>query len=67
MTKRKKKIKKVDYTISHSGIITLHLDPKDSRTRNEMHFQVQLSNKAQVFKDRTKYTRKKKHKNKYED
>lgn len=60
----KKKKQKVKYTISPSGIITLHLDPNDLHARNEMHFQAQLHNKAQVFKDKTKYTRKVKHKNK---
>ena len=60
----KKKKQKVKYTKSSSGIITLHIDPKDLNVRNEMHFQAQLHNKAQVFKDKTKYTRKKKHKNK---
>ena len=38
--------------------------PKD--TRNELHFAVQKSTRAQVFRDRTKYSRKRKHKNKWE-
>ena len=67
MAKKKKKNKKVNYTVSPSGVIVLHIDSKDLNVRNEMHFQAQLHNKAQVYKDKTKYTRKKKHKNKYED
>ena len=30
--------------------------------RNEPHFQTQLRNRAHTFRDRTKYTRKSKHK-----
>ena len=33
--------------------------------RNELHFEAQLRNKAHVFRDRTKYTRKTKHRNKF--
>ena len=43
-------------------IITLHIKPADAR--NEMHFEVQRRTHAQVFRDRTKYTRKVKHKHK---
>ena len=32
--------------------------------RNEMHFAVQLNTRAHIFRDKTKYTRKRKHKNK---
>lgn len=42
--------------------ITLHIKPADAR--NEMHFEVQKRTRAQVFRDRTKYTRKVKHKHK---
>ena len=60
----KKKKTKIDYTKSSSGVITLHIKPNDLTIRNEMHFDVQRNTKAQVFKDKTKYTRKRKHKNK---
>ena len=40
------------------------IKPQD--TRNEMHFEVQKSTRANIFRDRTKYTRKRKHKNKWE-
>lgn len=43
--------------------ITLHIKPTDAR--NEMHFEVQRRTHAQVFRDRTKYTRKIKHKNQF--
>lgn len=62
----KKKKTKIDYTKSSNGKITLHINPNDLTIRNEMHFEVQRNTKAQVFKDKTKYTRKRKHKNKEE-
>lgn len=62
----KKKKTKIDYTKSPNGKITLHINPNDLTIRNEMHFDVQRNTKAQVFKDKTKYTRKRKHKNKEE-
>lgn len=37
-----------------------------TKLRNELHFEVQKSARAHVFRDRTKYCRKKKHKNKDE-
>ena len=37
-----------------------------TKLRNEMHFGVQLTTRMNVFRDRTKYTRKRKHKNKEE-
>jgi hypothetical protein len=37
-----------------------------TKLRNELHFEVQKSTRANVFRDRTKYCRKKKHKNKDE-
>lgn len=40
--------------------ITLRIKPTNAR--NEMHFEVQQRTHAQVFRDRTKYTRKIKHK-----
>ena len=36
----------------------------EKEVRNEMHFDVQRKTRAHVFRDRTKYTRKVKHKNK---
>lgn len=41
---------------------TIHLTIKPADARNEMHFEVQKRTHAQVFRDRTKYTRKIKHK-----
>ena len=35
----------------------------EKEIRNEMHFNVQLRTRAHVFKNKKKYTRKKKHKN----
>ncbi len=43
----------------------LHISSKDLKVRNEMHFDVQRKTRANVFKDKTKYTRKRKHKNKF--
>lgn len=63
MDKKKKKNKKVNYTTSPSGKVTLHLNPNDIVVRNTMHFEIQRNTKAHVFKDKTKYTRKRKHKN----
>lgn len=37
-----------------------------TKLRNELQFEVQKSTRANVFRDRTKYCRKKKHKNKDE-
>ena len=37
-----------------------------TKLRNELHFEVQKSTRANVFRDRTKYSRKKKYKNKDE-
>ena len=62
----KKKKSKIKYTTTPSGTTIIHLDPNDLTIRNEMHFNVQKNTKAQVFKDKTKYTRKRKHKNKEE-
>ena len=43
---------------------TITLRIKSADARNEMHFEVQQRTHAQVFRDRTKYTRKVKHKHK---
>ena len=47
--------------------IVIKIKPEDIKVRNFMHFEVQKNTKANVFRDKTKYTRKKKHKNKQED
>lgn len=44
---------------------TIHLTIKGENKRNEMHFEVQRRTHANVFRDRTKYTRKIKHKGVY--
>lgn len=46
---------------------TLHIKVKPTKVRNEVHFNIQKKNRANVFRDRTKYTRKKKHKRKEEE
>lgn len=38
-----------------------------TKLRNELHFEVQKSTRANVFRDRTKYCRRKKHRNKDEN
>ena len=40
---------------------------KPTDTRNELHFAVQKSTRAQVFRDRTKYSRKVKHRKKFDE
>lgn len=42
--------------------IKIKVDP--TKLRNEMHFDVQRKTRMNVFRDRTKYARKRKHKNK---
>ena len=46
--------------------IVLHIKV-DPIARNELHFEVQKNTRANVFRDRTKYTRKKKHKKKFDE
>lgn len=46
---------------------TLHIKVDQTKLRNEMHFDVQRNTRANVFRDRTKYTRKTKHKGKEEE
>ena len=41
-------------------IITIKVDI--TKVRNELHFDVQRNTRANIFRDRTKYTRKEKHK-----
>lgn len=43
----------------------IHIKVDQTKLRNEMHFDVQLNTRAHVFRDKTKYTRKRKHKNGY--
>ena len=61
---KNKRNKHVKFEQKPSGITIIHLDSKDLNHRNMMHFEVQKSTRANVFRDRTKYTRKTKHKNK---
>lgn len=46
-----------------------HIKIKVDQTKlpNKMHFDVQRTTRMHVFRDRTKYSRKRKHKNKFED
>ena len=44
----------------------IHIKVDQTKLRNELHFDVQRNTRANVFRDRTKYSRKKKHKNKEE-
>lgn len=44
--------------------IRIQIKNKDLHLRNELHFEVQRNTRSVVFKDKTKYTRKIKHKNK---
>ena len=61
---KKKKTFKINLQNKNENVI--HISLQDLTLRNEMHFEVQRNTKAQVFKDKTKYTRKRKHKNKEE-
>jgi len=47
--------------------ITMKIKVDQTKLRNEMHFDVQKNTRMHIFRDRTKYTRKKKHKNKIEE
>lgn len=44
---------------------TLHIKIDQTKLRNELHFDVQRNTRAVIFRDKTKYTRKEKHKNNY--
>lgn len=46
--------------------ITLHIKV-DPIARNELHFEVQKNTRANIFRDRTKYRRKQKHKKNFND
>lgn len=43
--------------------IKINIKPEDIKVRNELHFNVQKTTRANIFRDKTKYTRKRKHKN----
>lgn len=60
---RRKKYKGIACEVLPSGIAVMHINPNATPRRNEMHFGVQVSTRAHVFRDRTKYTRKIKHRN----
>ena len=45
---------------------TIKVKVDQTKLPNKMHFDVQRKTRANVFRDRTKYTRKRKHKNKEE-
>lgn len=47
--------------------IKMKIKVDDTKIRNEFHFDVQRNTKAAVFKDKTKYTRKQKHKKNYDE
>ena len=40
----------------------IKIKAEDLTLRNEMHFNVQRNTRANIFRDKTKYTRKQKHK-----
>ena len=40
---------------------------KEVNIQNKLHFEIQKNNKSIVFKDKTKYTRKTKHKKSYDE
>ncbi len=40
---------------------------KEINIPNKLHFEIQKNNRSVVFKDKTKYTRKKKHKKNYDE
>lgn len=42
---------------------TIHIKVNVSKVPNELHFAVQRKYRMNIFRDRTKYTRKRKHKN----
>lgn len=42
--------------------IVLHINPNEITVRNELHFETQLKTRAHIFKNKKKYTRKRKHK-----
>lgn len=45
----------------------IHVKVDQTKLRNELHFDVQRNTHANIFKDKTKYNRKSKHKIKYTD
>lgn len=61
MPKRKNR-RKAKSSISKGGRITIFMGGNEVKVRNELCIQCQIANKPKVFRDRKKYTRKKKHK-----
>lgn len=55
---------KMHQTTRKKNTNVIHVSQDDLTLRNEMHFLVQKTTRAQIYRDKTKYTRKKKHKNK---
>lgn len=45
----------------------LHIKVDQTKLPNELHFEVQKKTRMNIFRDRTKYTRKRKHKGKEEE
>ena len=43
------------------NVFNIKIKPEDLVLRNEMHFEVQRTTRAHIYTDRTKYTRKEKH------
>ena len=58
---KKKKTFKINLQNKNENVI--HISLQDLTLRNEMHFHVQKSTRSNIFRDRTKYNRKRKHKN----
>lgn len=58
----KNKLHQTTNKVNNKNVI--HISQEDLTIRNEMHFSVQKTTRAQIYKDKTKYTRKRKHKNK---
>ena len=46
--------------------INFKIKVDQTKLRNEMHFEVQRTTRSNIYRDKTKYTRKKKHKNREE-
>lgn len=46
---------------------TLHIKVDQTKIPNKLHLEVQKNTRMNIFRDRTKYTRKRKHKGKEEE
>jgi len=44
---------------------TIHIKVDQTKLRNELHFNVQKTTRANIFRDKTKYSRKIKHKDNF--